>query len=177
MRARKGWLAVFVLAAAVGLYGYTSALISSSVYRILISEQTTIGNTTPKTGGAYTLLGSTGQLGYGALAGGKYSVNWGIVNSWRPPQATLGTSHVYPNPCSMKDACNGVTFTNLTLKATIAIYTVSGEKVRTLVKDSNIDSMGWDLRNTAGQRVASGLYIYVITSTGSTKKGKIVVVR
>lgn len=177
MRAKKVWLAVFTLLAAMGLYSYTSALISSAVYRIMISEQTTVGNTVPKTGGAYTLLGSTGQLGYGALAGGKYTVNWGIVNSWRPPQATLTAAHVFPNPCSLRAGCNGVTFTDLTLTATITIYTISGEKVRTIAKSGNIDSIGWDLRNDAGQRVASGLYLYFATAPGSSKKGKIVVVR
>jgi hypothetical protein len=177
MRAKRTLAAVLVLLAAGGMYSYTSALISSAHYRILISEQATIGNTTPKSGGAYTMLGSTGQLGYGALAGSKYNVNWGIVNSWRPPQDTLGTSHVYPNPCTLRKGCNGVTFTSLTLNATIVIFTISGEKVRTITKTGNIDSIGWDLRNDAGQQVASGLYPYVITATGSTKKGKLIVVR
>jgi hypothetical protein len=70
-----------------------------------------------------------------------------------------------------------VTFAALTLRATITVFTVSGEKVKTLQKDSNIDSMGWDLRNEAGQRVASGLYLYVVTAPGSSKKGKLVLVR
>jgi hypothetical protein len=177
MRAKSAWIGGVVFLAAAGMYGYTSAVVGTPSYRILISEQTTIVNTVPKTGGAYSLLGSTGQLGYGSLAGSKYTVDWGVVNSWRPPQDTLSASHVYPNPCSLRNSCNGVTFTALTLTATITVYTVAGEKVRTLQKDSNIDSLGWDLRNDAGQRVASGLYLYVITSPGSSKKGKMVIVR
>lgn len=163
--------------AVAGLYGYTSAVISSRVFRIMISEQTTVGNTVPKTGGAYSLLGSTGQLGYGSLSGGRYNVTWGIVNSWRPAQLDVSTAHVYPNPCTLTKGCNGVTFTRLTLRATINIFTVSGEKVRTVEKNNNIDSMGWDLRNEAGSRVASGLYIYVVKGEGSSKKGKLVIVR
>ncbi len=169
--------AALAFLAAWGLYGYSSAIISSANYRILISEQTTIGNTAPKTGGSYSLLGSTGQLGYGALSGSRYTVNWGIVNSWRPPQATVGTAHVYPNPCTLRDGCNGVTFTRLTLRAVITVFTLSGEKVRTIEKTNNIDSVGWDLRNEAGARVASGLYLYVVKGEGSTKKGKIVIAR
>ncbi len=163
--------------AAVLLYGRAGALISSESYRILVSEQSTIGNSASKTGGAYSLLGSTGQLGFGALSGARYSVNWGVVNSWRPPQASVATAHVYPNPCSLKDGCNGVTFTRLTLNATINIFTVAGEKVRMIEKAGNIDSVGWDLRTESGAKVAAGLYLYVIKGEGSTKKGKIVVVR
>lgn len=177
MGKRTCWLTLFLFLAAGGLYNYTSAIISSASYRILISEQTTIGNTAPKTGGSYSLFGSTGQVGYGALAGGRYTVNWGIVNSWRPPQADVSTAHVYPNPCSVKTGCNGVTFTRLTLRATINIYTISGEKVRTIEKSNNIDSVGWDLRTDSGAQLASGLYLYVIKGEGSTKKGKVIVVR
>lgn len=177
MRLRTGWQILILFLAVGGLYSYTSAIISSASYRILISEQTTIGNTAPKTGGSYSLFGSTGQVGYGALSGGAYTVNWGIVNSWRPPQADVSTAHVYPNPCSVKAGCNGVTFTRLTLRATINIYTISGEKVRMIEKNNNIDSVGWDLRTDSGAQLASGLYLYVIKGEGSTKKGKVIVVR
>lgn len=172
-------IAVFsgALLAAGGLFSYTSALMSSAGYRILISELTTIGNSAPKTGGAYSLFGSTGQLGYGTISGGRYTVNWGIVNSWRPPQADVSGAHAYPNPCKISNGCNGVTFTRLTLRATVNIFTVSGEKVATVEKNNNIDSVGWDLRNTAGARVASGLYLYVVKGEGSSKKGKLVIVR
>lgn len=163
--------------AAGGLYNYTSALMVGGAHRLFISEQTTVGNSMPKTGGAYSLLGSTTQLGHGALSGGRYTVTSGVVNSWRPPQADMDTAHVYPNPCMSSRGCTGVTFTRLTLRATINIFTISGEKVITVEKNNNIDSVGWDLRNEAGSKVASGLYLYVIKGEGSTKKGKIVVVR
>jgi len=143
----------------------------------MISEQTTVGNTVPKTGGAYSLLGSTGQLGYGTLAGGRYSVTWGIVNSWRPAQLDVSSSHAFPNPCNISRGCASVTFTRLTLRATINIFTISGEKVRTVEKNSNIDSAGWDLRNASGSQVASGLYLYVVKGEGSVRQGKLVIVR
>jgi hypothetical protein len=177
MRIKHGAIILLTFLAAGGLYNRTSALMSSNLHRMLISEQTTVGNTTPKTGGAYSLLGSTGQLGYGNLSGGRYTVTWGIVNSWRPPQLDVSAAHVYPNPCTSAKGCNGVTFTRLTLRASIHIFTVSGEKVRTVEKASNIDSMGWDLRSSAGAVVASGLYLYVINGEGSTKRGKLVIVR
>lgn len=177
MRLKKAAAIFGALLAAGGLYSYTSALMSSGIYRMLVSEQTTIGNSAPKTGGAYSLLGSTGQLGGSSLSGGRYNVTWGIVNSWRPPQGDVSFSHAYPNPCKISRGCTGVTFTRLTLRATINIFTVSGEKVVTVEKNNNIDSAGWNLRNSAGSLVASGLYLYVVKGEGSVKKGKLVVVR
>ena len=181
MRVKTGAVIFLAFLAMGGLYNYTSAFISSSIYRIMISEQSTVGNTAPKTGGAYSLLGSTGQLGSsslsGGLSGGRYSINWGVVNSWRPPQLDVSTAHVYPNPCTLTRGCSGITFTRLTLRASITIYTVSGEKVKTVEKNNNIDSVGWDLRNESGSRVASGLYLYAIKAEGSSKNGKIVIVR
>ena len=159
------------------LYGLTGALIKSDTFRILISEQSTVGNTVAKTGGGYSLLGNTGQLGYGTLAGGRYSVSWGSVNSWRTPQADVSTAHVYPNPCNIKSNCSTVTFTRLTLTAVIYVYTISGELVKRIDKSSNIDSIGWDLKNDNGSAVASGLYIYLINGGGSSKKGKLVLIR
>ena len=177
MRARLAGLTPFLFLAAGGLYNYAPAFMKSGVYRMLISEQTTIGNTVPKTGGTYSLLGSTGQLGLGALSGGRYTVTWGVVNSWRPPQADVSAAHAYPNPCYAKRGCTGVTFTRLTLNARIHIYTISGEKVRRIEKNNNIDSVGWDLRTDSGALVASGLYLYIVKADNSSKKGKLVVVR
>lgn len=177
MRLKNAFLLLLASLLMGGLYSYTSAIMSAGVHRMLISEITNVGNSMPKTGGAYSLMGSTGQLGYGTLSGGRYSVTWGTVNSWRPPQADVSRAHVYPNPCKKSRGCTGVTFTRLTLQATIHIFTVSGEKVDTVEKNSNIDSVGWDLRNSAGQLVASGLYLYVVKGEGSSKKGKLIVVR
>lgn len=167
------------LACLIALCSYKAAgaILASPRYRILVCEQTTIGNTASKTGGAYSLLGSTGQLGYGTIGTARYSVNWGIVNSWRPAQDNVVTSHVYPNPCNLSKGCAGVTFTRLTAKATVRIYTISGELVRVIEKNSNIDSEGWDLKNTSGRQVASGLYIYFNQGGGTSRKGKLVIVR
>ncbi|MFA6434098.1 MAG: T9SS type A sorting domain-containing protein [Elusimicrobiales bacterium] len=162
---------------ALFFYKAAGAILASPTYRILISEQTMVGNTSAKTGGAYSLLGSSGQLGYGTIGSSRYTLNWSVVNSWRPPQDTMATSHVYPNPCDLSKGCTGVTFTRLTAKATVRIYTLSGELVRTIEKSSNIDSEGWDLKNSAGRQVAGGLYIYFNQGGGSTKKGKLIIIR
>ena len=60
-----------------------------------------------------------------------------------------------------------VTFTNLpNEEITIKIFTLSGTLLRTLVKDPNSTSpfLDWNLQNESGLRVASGLYIAIVSS-------------
>lgn len=171
--------AAVALLAAAGLYNYAAAILTSANNRsrILISEQPSAGNSSPKTGGRYFLFGSTAHLGGTAMGGGRYSMSFGTLNAVRPAQADVSAVHVFPNPCNFRSGCSGVTFTRLTLNASIYIYTVSGELVRRIEKAGNIDATGWDLRNQSGSRVASGLYIYFVKAGASTKKGKIVIIR
>jgi|GEM_PF-2558071 len=85
---------------------------------------------------------------------------------------------VYPNPFTPATAIGGkLKFINLTSKATIKIYTLSGELVATIEKDDPTDRKEWDGKNMNGEYVANGLYFYVITREGSAEKitGKIAV--
>ncbi len=168
---------IFLIGLVFVLYTGANALISSPIYRILISEITSLPANNPKVGGPYSLMGTTGKLGGTLLEGARYTVNLGVLNSWRPPQLDVSGGHVYPNPCNIKYGCTGITFTRLTLKATIKIYTISGEYLNTVEKNSNIDSVGWNLRTASGKFVASGLYIYFIEGAGTTKQGKMIIIR
>jgi hypothetical protein len=73
--------------------------------------------------------------------------------------------NVVPNPYYAYSAYetnqldNRVKITNLPVKCTVRIYTVSGTLVRKLTKDSPQTSLDWDLKNQAGIPIASGLYI------------------
>ncbi|MFA6583274.1 MAG: M6 family metalloprotease domain-containing protein [Elusimicrobiaceae bacterium] len=87
---------------------------------------------------------------------------------------------VYPQPCYMKRDSN-VIFGRLPNISDIRIfiYTIAGELVRTLNKDTEITLVGanlkgvWDGRNSNGEQVASGMYIYLIKAEGTTSKGRI----
>ncbi len=52
-----------------------------------------------------------------------------------------------------------VKLTNLPQKCKIRIYNLSGSLVRTYDKDSDEPSQNWDLKNSAGTPIASGVYI------------------
>ncbi len=61
-----------------------------------------------------------------------------------------------------------VTFSNLPRDVTVTIYSLSGNKLRTLsTGDKSLPSspfLQWDLKNDAGIRAASGLYIAIVDS-------------
>ncbi len=61
-----------------------------------------------------------------------------------------------------------VTFSNLPEDITITIYSLSGNKLRTLNTEDKLSRtspfLRWDLKNGSGIRVASGLYIAIVSS-------------
>jgi len=93
------------------------------------------------------------------------------------PGQTLSV-RVYPNPWrSDKHAGHAsITFDGLVANTTIKLFTASGHKVKELTtSESKID---WDLKNDSGDKVASGIYLYVVTDDqGDKVKGKVAVIK
>ena len=100
----------------------------------------------------------------------------------------VGTAEInaYPNPCrTARDPI--VTFGNIPLSmgdVQILIFNVAGELVKTLSEGNGIITLGnekagkWDVTNNSSEKVASGVYIYLVKSGGSKQKiGKIAVLR
>lgn len=54
---------------------------------------------------------------------------------------------------------NRVKLTNLPEKCTISIYTINGNLIRQVEKDSEISFFEWDLKNNYGIPIASGMYV------------------
>ena len=78
---------------------------------------------------------------------------------------------VYPNPyyafnpAELNRLARFVTFTNLPPKATIRIFNLAGQLVRTIEKDNTSTFQRWDLLNHDGLPVASGMYIAYVEAT------------
>ncbi len=95
----------------------------------------------------------------------------------------LGSVRVVPNPYSPsakfgRQSFPGeprVQFVNLPDKAKVDIYTVAGDKVRSLVHDVGTDALDWDLTNNNGKSVAPGIYVYYVTASGETTMGHFVI--
>lgn len=72
-----------------------------------------------------------------------------------------------------------IQFIHLPSQCKIHIYTLGGDKVRTLVHDNtNSDYEFWDLLNNSNLKVSYGLYIFVVeTDKGEAETGKFVILR
>lgn len=93
------------------------------------------------------------------------------------PAATLSQAYAFPNPFKPSLGHKTITFTNLASECTIKIYTLAGDLVKTLVENDGNREYVWDVKNEAGENLASGLYFYVIKSADDTKTGKLVIIR
>ena len=95
--------------------------------------------------------------------------------------ASIATSlsgvRAYPNPWrSDKHANTAVKFGNMPAGSTVKIFTVSAEEVKKLSADSS-GAAQWDRTNSAGERIASGVYIYlVIDPHGNETSGKLAII-
>jgi hypothetical protein len=106
-----------------------------------------------------------------------------------PVEPTPGTASnvedvwVVPNPYRASEAwdLNGaseVHFTNLPAQAHIQIYTVAGDLVRELDHNDPVrDFERWDLKNSNGQDVASGIYMFRVTSGSFHRQNRFIVIR
>ncbi len=92
---------------------------------------------------------------------------------------TLGSAHAYPNPFKPNSALNHtqVTFTGLTADAKVQIFSPAGEPVYDATSPTGAD-LPWTAVDKDGQKVSSGVYLYLITDpTGNKKQGKLAVIR
>ncbi|MCH7770041.1 MAG: hypothetical protein IIA49_03360 [Bacteroidetes bacterium] len=82
--------------------------------------------------------------------------------------------NVFPNPLFAFNPAVGftggspdapyVTFSNLPTEINIRIFSLSGNIIRSLVKDDDDPYMIWDLLNESGLRVASGMYLAIVSN-------------
>lgn len=93
--------------------------------------------------------------------------------------------NVFPNPYygvnseELNKYQRFVTFNHLPAKATLRIFNLAGQLVRTIEKNSNSQFVQWDLLNKSGLPVASGLYIVYIDmpDLGTTKTVKAAIIQ
>lgn len=115
-----------------------------------------------------------------ALIGGIFSLETGAAPAVIPYAAArtdLGAAHCYPVPFKPSAGHTKITFTGLTRAARIRVYTVGGQLVRTLDKSDAGDTLDWDVKNSRGENLASGVYLFIVKSASQTATGKLMVIR
>ncbi len=108
----------------------------------------------------------------------------GIIHPREGVQTKLARIQVIPNPYrSSADWEYGgqrrVAFIRLPGKATIRIYTTAADLVRTLRHEStDSDQEFWDLKNSDGEEVAPGVYIWAVDADGiGSAQGKMLIIK
>lgn len=107
-----------------------------------------------------------------------------------PPRSNLEEVAVVPNPYRVRaewepgDGSRLLKFIRVPDRATVRIFTSSGELIRTLKADASQSPGGltgdvsWDLRNEQHRGVVSGIYLYQVeTADGRTRKGHFVIIK
>ena len=143
-----------------------------------------------------TMVGETSLKMYALEDGGWVEVQGGTIDTvaniftapvWHfsvyglrgiPFAKDLSRIYAYPNPFNL-GLQGKITFAELTDTAEIRIFTIAGELVKTIeVTPQDSGKPTWDGRNEAGERVASGIYLYVIISEeGYKAAGKIGIIK
>lgn len=114
------------------------------------------------------------------MSAGEYALTTGgtpAVVTFDTAKGDLTAAHCYPVPFKPSAGHTKITFKALTKAARVRIYTISGELVRTLGKTDAGDSLDWDVRNSRGSSVDSGVYLYLIEGPSKSKKGKLMIIR
>ncbi len=119
----------------------------------------------------------TGTLPNARWGFGKLDV-WAALLELEPSEPTIPagsrpTVGVAANP-AVDEAAFTMELPEGAGDASLRIYNVAGERV--FDAEVNGSSLTWDLRSTSGERVAAGLYLYVLmTDKGPSDVGKLVV--
>lgn len=111
-----------------------------------------------------------------------------IVRALDPATGKFGTATVtvvsfdvsgaiaFPVPYK-STVSNSITFRGVGNDAKIRVYTASGREVWSLHVTPTNGEYVWDVKNSSGERLASGVYFYVIESTQGKKDGKLIIIQ
>jgi hypothetical protein len=105
-----------------------------------------------------------------ATSGGKSGSAFATIISY-----DVSGAYAYPVPYKASFGTGIINFTGLGSQSSIRIYTTSGHKVFDI--EVNTPSYQWNVKNSSGQNVASGVYFYVIQSPESKKNGKLIIIQ
>jgi hypothetical protein len=181
---RKAVLAVFAVVS-TGALVYAGALISAN-YSI-VSGIVSAGGGAAVSPQYRIAAGALGQGAAGSAQSASYVNSSGFSGQAAPvavpPASDLSDAYVYPNPFKPNTPgafqSDKITFKKLPAQAKVKIFSIVGKQVAEFNKaDATVDYYDWDVRNSHGEKLASGVYIFYVTAPGAGKaRGKFAVIR
>ena len=91
-----------------------------------------------------------------------------------PPSSDLSNMEAFPNPVVISEGDDQVEFTRVPSSGILTIFTAAGDMVAEIDLSRNNT---WDLRNSGGERVAGGIYIFHVRSGDASGTGKFAVIK
>jgi hypothetical protein len=85
--------------------------------------------------------------------------------------------HVAPNPFVPSKGHTSVNFIELPGTGSIKVFTIDGEMVTELPIAPGEILKGWNVTNSSGKALSSGVYLWSIDANGTITRGKLAVVR
>jgi hypothetical protein len=169
-------------------------IMSGGNFTSQLTEIVTFGSKIVSSDGNTSVIQSVGSINLGQekITGVNYEVISGGAGSGIVIQvgasSSLDNVKVYPNPYKPgtggiydnSSLGEGIVFSNLTPNANIKIFNIAGELVAEFNETNGDGKYLWDTRNSKGEKVASGVYIYYIKNPADGKqkaKGRIVIIR
>ena len=95
----------------------------------------------------------------------------------------LSDVYVYPNPVKIDNGTSKITFANLPTHVRITIWTIDGNKIGEVEETDGNGGVDFNLRNSSGELISSGVYIYravvidYLNKEGKEKIGKFAVIK
>ncbi len=119
------------------------------------------------------------------ITGDRFRIKTSSMKKQEIDQAGLNKIKVVPNPYIVQAGWelgmneSKIQFINLPAECKIHIFTMAGDKVRTLEHNNpNTNYEFWNLLNISNLKVSYGLYIYVVeTPDGKSASGKFVILK
>jgi len=91
------------------------------------------------------------------------------------PEPVSPSIKVYPNPFKPSEGHTEITFTNLPSGASVKIFHIEGRIMATLEEEAG--EAKWNVKDSEGNKVSSGFYLYRIESAKGNQTGKVVIIR
>jgi hypothetical protein len=90
---------------------------------------------------------------------------------------SVANAVVYPQPFKISEQESLLKFGNIEKGTTISIFNSNGQFVRQLICLDESAIVSWNLRNSQGEMVGSGVYLYQVEKDDEKKNGKFVLIK
>ncbi len=99
-----------------------------------------------------------------------------VINITLSGSIDLTSVYPFPNPVNTKDA-EIVRFQNVPPEAELHIFSATGKRISRVENQGSSLVRSWYLKNDDGEKVAAGIYVFLVQGEGLLKSGKFSIIR